>query len=64
MLERIKKEPAVLITLIVAVLILVRKFGVPLGEEQTEAIVAVVEAGVMLLGGVAIRARVSPVGGK
>ena len=53
-----KTEPAVIIALVAAVLGLAAAFGLPLTQEQTAAVMAVVT----ILAGLVTRSRVSPSG--
>ena len=51
-----KTEPAVIVSLVAAVLALAAAFGLPLTQEQTAAVMAVVT----ILAGIVTRAFVSP----
>lgn len=56
-IERIKAEPAIVATAVGAVLSLLVAFGLPISDEQTAAVLAVVWAGL----GFFVRSRVTPV---
>lgn len=60
MLERIKNEPALLVGVVGAIIVLAVTFGVPIDESQRTAIVGVVGAVVAILGGGTIRTQVTP----
>lgn len=53
-----KTEPAVVISLVAAVLALAASFGLPLTEDQTKALMAVVT----IVAGLVIRTQVTPSG--
>ena len=53
-------EPAMVIGLVTAVLALVVSFGIPVSQDQRDAIVGVVSAVLILLGAVVVRANVYP----
>ena len=53
-------EPAMVIGLVTAVLVLLVAFGVPLTTEQSEAIVGVTSAVLVVLGAVLTRSKVTP----
>jgi hypothetical protein len=54
------REPARIVGLVTAVLALLVAFGVGVTEHQQEAVVGVVSALLILLGGEVTRSRVSP----
>lgn len=51
-----KTEPAVIISLVAAILALAAAFGLPLTQEQTAAVMAVVT----IVAGLVIRSKVTP----
>ena len=53
-------EPAMVIGLVTAVLALVVSFGIPVSQDQRDAIVGVVSAVLILIGAVVVRANVYP----
>lgn len=53
-----KTEPAVIISLVAAILALAAAFGLPLTQEQTAAVMAVVT----IVAGLVIRSKVTPTG--
>lgn len=60
MLNKIRREPAVIVGLVSAVLTLVVTFGVPINSDQRGAIIGVVGAVLTLLGAVVTRSQVTP----
>lgn len=59
--DLIRREPAVVTGLVVAVLNLVVAFGLPLTGEQREAIVALTSTLLVVVGAFVVRQRVTPV---
>jgi hypothetical protein len=55
---KLKTEPAIIVSLVAAILGLAASFGLSLSQEQTAAIMAVVT----ILAGLVTRSRVSPSG--
>lgn len=56
------REPALVVGVVQAVLLLVVAFGVHIDDTQTQAIVAAVTAVLALAGAVTVRQRVTPIG--
>jgi ABC-type nickel/cobalt efflux system permease component RcnA len=54
-------EPAMITSVVVAALTLAVSFGVPVSAEQREAIVALVSAVLVVVGGAVVRQQVVPV---
>jgi len=54
----VKTEPAVIISLVAAILALAAAFGLPLTQDQTAAVMAVVT----IVAGLVIRSKVTPTG--
>jgi ABC-type nickel/cobalt efflux system permease component RcnA len=54
-------EPAMITSIVVAALTLAVSFGVPVSAEQREAIVALVSAVLVVVGGAVVRQQVVPV---
>lgn len=61
MTDLIRREPAVFVGVLVALLNLLIAFGVPLTGEQREAIVAFATTALVLAGALLVRSRVTPV---
>lgn len=61
MLNYIRREPARIMGLVLAVLALAAAFGLALTEEQTAAVVAVVGAVLAVVGSETTRSQVTPV---
>lgn len=57
---RVRREPALVVAAVVALINLGAAFGLGLTSGQKDAIVAVVSAGLSLLGGAVVRSRVTP----
>lgn len=60
MLDFIRREPAAIVGVIVAVVALVIAFGIPISADQKAAIVGVVTAVLSLLGAGVTRSQVTP----
>ena len=60
MWDRIKTEPAVIMGLVNAAIVLIVAFGVNVTDTQTEAILSVVAAIISVVTGVAVRQQVTP----
>lgn len=60
-IARIKREPALLVGVVVAILSLVTAFGIPLDTDVKSGIVGVVTAVLALLGAGVTRSKVTPV---
>lgn len=57
----VKEEPALIVGVVTAVIVLLVAFGVPISEDQRAAVVGVTAAVLALFGGgVAVRALVTP----
>lgn len=54
-------EPAMVVGVVTAVLVLLTSFGVPISEDQRNAIVGVVSAILVLVAAVVVRSQVTPV---
>jgi hypothetical protein len=53
-------EPAVIISFVVAALTLLVSFGIPIAQEQRDAIVGLVTTSLVIIGGLVTRQQVSP----
>lgn len=62
MIARIRREPALVVAAVVALINLAAAFGLGLTSGQKDAIVAVVSAALSLLGGAVVRSQVTPTG--
>jgi hypothetical protein len=58
--DRIKREPALVTAAVLALINLAAAFGLGITSGQRDAILAVVSAGLSLLGGAVIRSQVTP----
>lgn len=61
MLNFARREPALVVAAVVAILSVVVAFGLPVTHDQKAAIVGVVNAVLAIIGGLTVRAKVSPV---